>query len=375
MENKPIRILQFVPIMQPAGIENFIMNLYRNIDHNEIQFDFVVHSKAKGFYDDEIEKLGGKIYRFTYKDDKNFVKYVRDLNDFFNKHNEYKIIHGNMQSMMPVYLKIAKKHNVPIRIAHAHNSSYEKSIKGYLLHLLSRFVKYQANVKFACSDKAGKYLFGKEKFEFIPNAIDIKKFEFSNEQRKKIRNELNISEQTILIGNIGRFELQKNHKRLIKIFKTIKDNYVNLDVKLLLLGKGKLENKIKRQVEKKDLQEDVLFLGNKKNTFEYYSAMDVFLFPSLYEGLPVTGIEAQASGLNCVFSDEITKEVNITGNIKYISLKEKDCTWAQATIENSFNKNNRKIINNQILKTEFDINNNAQYMKDKYLKYYNNISN
>ena len=103
--------------------------------------------------------------------------------------------------------------------------------------------------------------------------------------------------------------------------------------------------------------------------------MDVFLFPSLYEGLPVTGIEAQASGLNCVFSDEITKEVNITGNIKYISLKEKDCTWAQATIENSFNKNNRKIINNQILKTEFDINNNAQYMKDKYLKYYNNISN
>jgi hypothetical protein len=369
MENEPIRILQFVPIMQPAGIENFIMNLYRNINREEIQFDFVVHSQKRGFYDDEIEKLGGKIYRFTYKDDKNFLKYVKDLNEFFIKHKEYKIVHGNMQSMMPVYLNIAKRHNVPVRIAHAHNSDYEKTIKGYILHMLSKFSKYQSNVNFACSDKAGEYLFKNRKFIFIPNAINTERFKYNEQARKKIRRKLGIDENTLLVGNIGRFELQKNHERVIEIFhELIKEK---IDAKLILLGEGKLENKIREKVKKIKLDNDIIFEGVKKNTEDYYSAMDLFLFPSLYEGLPVTGIEAQTSGLVCVMSNSITKEVNIIDQIDYLDLKEPNCIWAEHI--KKYIKNNESINRvesyKKISKTDFDIKYAAKKMEQLYIKY------
>ena len=141
MKENLVRVLNVVPNMKAAGVETFIMNVYRNIDRTKVQFDFLVHSEKKEFYDDEIEKLGGKIYRLTYKDDKNFFKYIKDLNDFFSEHKEYEIVHGHMQSMMPVYLKIAKKHNVKIRIGHSHNNSYEKSMKGILLHIYLEALK------------------------------------------------------------------------------------------------------------------------------------------------------------------------------------------------------------------------------------------
>ena len=194
MENKneKIRILQIVPIMRSAGIENFIMNVYRNIDTNKIQFDFLVHSVKRQEFDDEIERLGGKIYRLTYKDDKNIFKYIKDLNRFFKEHKEYKIVHGEMQSMMPLYLYIAKKNKIPVRIAHSHNSNYEKTIKGFILHLFSRFSKNFATDLWACSETAGKYMFKNMNYDIIHNAIDVEKFSYNEEIRTKLRKEKNI---------------------------------------------------------------------------------------------------------------------------------------------------------------------------------------
>lgn len=365
-DTEVIRVLNFVPIMQPAGIENFIMNLYRNIDRTKIQFDFVVHSKKIGMYDEEIESLGGKIYRLDYKDNKNFIKYVRDLNKFFKEHNEYKIVHGNMQSMMPIYLKVAKNHGVPIRIAHAHNSNYEKSAKGFILHILSKFSKYESNINFACSDMAGKYLFGRKEYIFIPNAIDTERFKYNEKSRNEIREKLKIDKDTLLIGHVGRFELQKNHERLIDIFKELLNT--NENCKLILIGTGRLENKIKDKVDRLGIKDKVIFAGVKNNTEDYYSAMDLFLFPSLYEGLPVTGIEAQTSGLNCIMSNSITKETNILNQIEYIDLNKDNSVWVDSVLKNAkkINEMDRLESYKKIRETTFDIKKNAENMENIY---------
>ena len=190
-KNEPIRVAQIIGKWLGGGVESVVMNYYRHIDRSKIQFDFICDNDSTNIPYDEIEKLGGKIYRLTYKDDKNFGKYIKDLNKFFSEHKEYQIVHGHMQSMMPIYLKIAKKHNVKIRIGHSHNNSYEKSVKGVILHILSRSSKKYANVKFACSTDAGRYLFGKKtKVEVINNGIEINKFKFDESKRNKIREEL-----------------------------------------------------------------------------------------------------------------------------------------------------------------------------------------
>ncbi|MFV0250041.1 MAG: glycosyltransferase family 1 protein [Bacilli bacterium] len=334
MEDRVIRVLQIVPNMRSAGIENFIMNFYKTINRDEVQFDFLVHSNQEQEFDSEITKLGGKIYRLTYKDDKNILKYIKDLNNFFKNHSEYDIVHGEMQSMMPLYLSIAKKNGVSIRIAHAHNSSYEKTLKGFILHLFSRFSKYPANVFWACSNSAGKYLFGNKKYEIIYNAIDIEKFKYNEDIREKLRKEMNL-ENKMVIGNVARFELQKNHEFLIDVFEKIVQK--NDNAILLLIGDGYLKEKIKNIVIQRGLSKYVIFTGVRKNVNELYQAMDLFLLPSLYEGLPLVGVEAQISGLNCFFSTSITKEIEVSEKVKFLSLQSSSCEWADIILQNQEN--------------------------------------
>lgn len=363
MEESKIRVLNIVPNMRAAGIETFIMNVYRNIDREKVQFDFIVHNKERKFFDDEIEKLGGKIYRFTYKDDKNIIKYIKDLNSFFKEHKEYKIVHGHMQSMMPLYLLVAKINKVPVRIAHSHNGSYEKTLKGFILHIFSRLSKFFSTDNWACSDVAGKYLFGKQNFEIIYNGIDTSKFKFNNDIRAMKRKELGIDESTFLIGHIGRFELQKNHKFLIKMF----ENCLKEDskIKLMLIGEGKLEQDIKKMTEELEINPYVGFLGLREDVNELYNAMDVFVLPSLYEGLPVVGIEAQISGVPCLFSDSITRELNISSNSYFMNIEKEDAieNWKRKVIEIK----REKIERNRIENSKFDI---KQIAKEVCMKYY-----
>lgn len=356
---KKTRILQIVPIMRSAGIENFIMNVYRNIDRDKIQFDFLVHSKYESDFDKEIESLGGKIYRLSFKDDKNIFKYIKDLNEFFKQHKEYQIIHGEMQSMMPLYLYIAKKNNVKIRIAHSHNSDYEKTLKGFILHVFSRLSFKYANCLWACSNTAGKYLFKNKEYTVIHNAIDQSKFSFDKKTRGMIREKLNL-EDAFIIGHIGRFEKQKNHKFLIDVFKEVLIKEPK--AVLLCFGCGKLEKDIKEYAKQSNVIDNIRFMGVVGNTYDYYQAMDAFVLPSLYEGLPLVGVEAQICGLPCFFSDTITDELKLTKNSYFLSLDKHPINWAESILQNS----NIKRETNNI--PDYDLINEANRIANLYIE-------
>lgn len=365
-KNKVLRILNIVPNMRAAGIETFIMNVYRNIDRTKIQFDFLVHSQERQFYDDEIEQLGGKIFRLTYKDDKNFIKYIKDLNTFFKQHKEYNIVHGHMQSMLPVYLMIAKRNNVNIRIAHSHNNSYEKSFKGFILHIISRFTKYYSTNNFACSCDSGRYMFGKKIFEVVSNGINVDNFKFNKKIRDKYRDDLNLNDKFV-IGHVGRFEKQKNHDFLIDIFANIveqKENSV-----LLLIGEGKTKKKIKEKIDDLNLTDKVIFLGIRDDINNLMQSMDVFVLPSLYEGLGIVLIEAQSAGLNCFTTkDKVAKETNVSDNIKYIQLNNNSEEWAKEILSS---KNNERSNDINMIKKDFDIKNVAHNLEIKYFNLLN----
>lgn len=308
------RILFFVPNLFSGGTETFIMNMYRNIDRTKYQFDFAVHTNKKGVFEEEIEKLGGRIFRFSIKDDKNFIRYSKDLNSFFDKHKEYKIVHSCMPSIAWIYLKIAKKHGVNIRIAHSHSAGFDHNFRGILKHINTMFIKNYSNLNLACSNLAGKYMFGNKDFTIVHNAIDINKYVYNEESRNEIRNGLEIDDK-VVIGHIGRISKEKNHLFMIELMKRLPNKYV-----LLCVGSGPDQSKIQEIINEENLSDRIILVGNKPDAYKYYSAFDLFILPSLYEGLPTVAVEAQVSGLKCLLSSNITDEVNINGDVKFIEL-------------------------------------------------------
>ena len=365
MENKTIRILNIVPNMRAAGIETFIMNVYRNIEREKVQFDFLVHDEKKEFFDDEIENLGGKIHRLTFKDDKNIFKYIKDLNNFFKNHKEYQIVHGHMQSMMPLYLLIAKINKVPIRIAHSHNGNYEKTLKGFILHVFSRFSKLFSTHNWACSKIAGEYLFGKSKFDIYYNGINVEKFKYDLNLRENVRKKFNIENKIVLL-HVGRFELQKNHEFLINLFE--KYCSINKNAILLLLGEGKLKNKIQDLVSAKGLKDNVIFMGIRDDVNEIMQAADFFLLPSLYEGLPVVGVEAQYSNIRCLFSNTITEEVKISNQAIFLKTNDEYDSWIK-----SISRYDRNLTKFQNL-DKFEIKFITEKIKKEYERLYDAIN-
>lgn len=357
-----IKVLHVVPNMQSGGLETFIMNVMRN-KSDEIEFDFLVHYKERKFYDDEIEKLGGKIYRFSLRDDNNIFKYILELNRFFKEHQEYKIIHCHMESISFLVFLIAKKNNIKIRILHSHNIDCEKNFKGRIKYLLSKLSKYNSTYNLACSKKAGKYLFGKRKFSLINNAIDFKKFRYNLKKRRQIRKELNIKKNTTVIGHIGRFCNQKNHSKVIEIFYEYQK--INSDSVLVLVGEGQNLKEMKEKAKKLNILDKVKFLGVRKDTDSLYCAFDVFLFPSLFEGLGIVLIEAQASGLYCYTSKKVVpKEAKISNRLKYIDLDLPSDVWAKKIIkDNNYDRKNMKFTKN---KDNYDINKTVRKLEKIY---------
>ena len=313
MEKQPIIVAQVMGKWLGNGVETVIMNYYRHLDHSKVQFDFICDEDSTRIPYDEIKKLGGRV--FLVPKYQNLPKYLKTLEKLF-KESQYCIVHSNLSTLSVFPLSVAKKVGVPIRIAHSHSTSNPKEWKRNLIkNILRPFSKRYATDYFACSEVAGRYLFGNKAFDrgevkIIHNAIDIDKFKFDEVARKKLRKEFGIKDSTIVIGHVGRFVQQKNHTFLVDVFKEYHKK--NPDSKLLLVGSGPLEDKIKKKVEKLGLKDSVLFLGQRDDINKLYSAMDVFCLPSLYEGLPVVGVEAQAAGLPCVFSDKITNDTVIT---------------------------------------------------------------
>lgn len=332
MALEPIRILQINNAMVSAGIETFIMNVYRHIDREKVQFDFLVHYPIPQFFDEEIKQLGGRIYYLSIRKDNNFIKYFKDLNQFFKEHKEYHVIHGHMDFYGVFYLFFAWKNGVKIRIIHSHNANVTRSIKGMLTFFLDIPLKYMTKYRFACSQKAGKFLYKNKSFTVLNNAIDVDKFSFNEEKRNQLREKYQAKDKIIYLS-IGRFEKQKNHIFMLKIFEEILK--IQPQAQLWLIGKGTLEKKVQEEIIKRHLQEHVKILGIQKDIQGFLSAGDVFLMPSLYEGLPVSGVEAQANGIQCYFSENITDEINITDAAHFISLKKSPSEWAKIITSNS----------------------------------------
>ena len=308
------------------GIETFIMNIYRNIDKNKIQFDFAVHTQQKGEFDDEIIAMGGNIYYFPSRN-KGLFNYIKTWKKFLRENaKKYNAIHMHVSSLTTILpIKLSKKYNINNRIVHAHNTCQKGIIHKILGNInIYRIKKYATNL-FACSSEAGKYVFGNNKFELMHNGIDIQKYTYNEMQRKSVRKLLNLKENELAIVHVGRFAEEKNHEFLVDIFYEIIK--ANADAKLFLVGEGVLQNKIKDKVNDLKLSNKIIFLGKRNDINKLLNGMDIFIFPSKYEGLPVSLVEAQASGILIFASESISHEIKITDLIHFISLKEDAKEW------------------------------------------------
>lgn len=360
-----IRVLHIVTCMERAGLQTMIMNYYRYIDRLKIQFDFLEHRSKETEYDKEIERLGGKIYRI-HKVNPCSLEYRNQLDMFFRNHSEYKIVHCHMNYMSGLPLEYAKKNGIPIRIAHIHSTNIEPGLKYFIKKYYKTRMLKNATDYFACGKAAGNWAFGKRKFTIVHNAIDTKLYQFDIGHRKMIRDGLGLSDQFV-IGHVGRFSYPKNHIFMIDIFKEVIK--IDKNAILLLVGEGNLEKQVRKKVAKEGLENNVIFFGESSEVEKIMSAIDIFLFPSLYEGVPVTLIEAQYSGLRCVISNKVPKESVICSNVTSLGLNLSAKEWAERIIKNK--KYNREETIHVFECQKYDIYKNAKWIEKKYFSMLN----
>lgn len=362
--NSMIRILQIVTTMNRGGLETMLMNYYRNIDRNQIQFDFLVHRDCESDYDQEIKNLGGKIYHMP-KLVPWSKNYRKKLKEFFREHPEYKIVHVHQDCLSSVALQCAKECGIPVRIAHSHSSSQDKNLK-YLIkrYYMKKIPKY-ATYLFACSKTAGDWMFDGHRYHIIHNAIDVKKYDYNKETALEVRRQYHLKDSNIVVGHVGRFNIVKNHDFLIDIFTECLK--INDKCRLLLVGDGEERKKIEQKVKELGIQDKVIFTGVRSDVEKLMQAMDIFVFPSVYEGLPVTMVEAQEAGLPCVISDQVSEECMITKNlVTRISLRVSPQKWARVILKNS--QMGREDHSEEVRQAGYDINSEARKLQRFYLR-------
>ena len=366
--SEPIRVAHVIGKWIGGGVESVVMNYYRHIDKTKIQFDFICDNDSTDIPYEEIRKLGGEI--ILVPPYQQILNYQKELIKLF-KENKYKIVHSHINTLSVFPLRAAKKAGVPVRIAHSHSTSNKKEWeKNLIKNILRPFSKVFATDYMCCSELAGRWLFGDKEYDkgnvyLLNNAIEVDKFLYNPELRKQKRKEFNINDDTLVIGHIGRFVEQKNHRFLIDIFNEIhksKENSV-----LMLVGQGPLMEETKEKVESLGLSNYVMFLGQRNDVSELYQVFDVFVLPSLYEGLPVVGVEAQAAGLLCIFSDDMTKETKVLDTTEFL-LEKKSKEWASFILNKNktFKRLNKKM---EISNNSFNI----EIEKNKLGKLYQNI--
>ncbi|WP_051226462.1 glycosyltransferase [Butyrivibrio sp. MC2013] len=363
--NEPIRVLHvFGPMKGLGGAESRIMDLYRTIDRDRVQFDFLVHQspqgkgqealssdellkvRGKGYFDDEIRKLGGRIYAIPRYTMVNTPVYKAAVKRFFEEHKgSWQTVQGHITSSAAIYLPIAKENGVRTTCAHVRSAGVDPGIKGRLTDIARAPFKKEgvADYYLAVSDAAGRRVYGDEQVDsgfvkIIPNAIDVLRFKYDEATRSMVRRRLGI-ENAIVIGHVGRFHEAKNHSFLIRVFAELvklimeddRGRYLllhGLPLRLMLLGEGPLMDQARELAAELGMSSRILFMGNQREAERYYQAMDYFCFPSLYEGLPGTVVEAQAAGLQCLISDTITREVELTSLVSHMSIEDSPRNWA-----------------------------------------------
>lgn len=372
--SEKVKVLYFVDRLLRGGIQTFVYENIKHMDRNKVQIDFLLLDDGNKYeMEDDLKELGCNIYKLKgmwINKITDFFKYGKMLDEFFSKNNDYKVVHLHSSSKNYLVLKYAKKYNIKVRIAHSHNIDFQTKnvLKKFMGDFLKIPLRIYATDYFACSEIAGEWLFGKkivksDKFKVVHNAVDLEKFKFNNEIREKIRKELNVDSDTLLIGHVGRFTQQKNHDFLIDIFNEIHKK--NQNIKLLLIGTGIKENDIKEKVKNLNLQDSVIFEGFKTNVAEYMFAMDIFLFPSKFEGLGLVLIEAQATGLPCYTSkDVVPTEAKVSNLLEYISLADSSVEWAKIILTNT---NKRLDCSDSIKVANYDILQTSNFLYKFYL--------
>jgi len=362
---KPVRVAHIIGKWVGGGVETVIMNYDKNINHDKVQFDFICDNDSTNIPYEEIESLGGKVILIPpYQKP---LSYHRNLKKIL-KEEKYQIVHSHINTMSVFPLFAAKRAGVSVRIAHSHSTTNKKEIgKNLMKQVLRPLAKIFATHYFCCSEHAGCWLFGnktykKGKVYLLNNAIDLQKFKYNKETRETIRKELNINEDTLVIGHIGRFMKQKNHSYLIDIFNEVHNE--NSNSILVLVGQGPLQEKIKEKVKKLNLEKEVIFLGQRSDADKLYQAFDVFVLPSLYEGLGMVAIEAQASGLSCIFSTRVPKEANVVKElVKFLDISRENIKeWKEEILH--INKERKKDVS--MLLEKYEIKREAKRLEEKY---------
>lgn len=365
-----IKVLQVIPSLNRGGLETFVMNVYRSIDRERVQFDFLTNM-SKGDYSDEIIKLGGSIHYIPPRN-KGMLEYSHNVKNFFFDHvGEYSAIHYHESSLTSLeVLYYAKKTHIPVRIMHSHSSSIMGNKIHYLTHYVGKLsIRTLATHYFGCSDKALDWMYSftgvRNKAALIQNGIDTSQFSFDRSKREETREKMGIRPNEIVIGHVGRLSRVKNHSFLLKIFLSYLK--INSNTKLWIIGSGELEKIIYSQVDSLELSEKVSFLGVRSDTNNLYQAMDIFVMPSLYEGLPVVLVEAQAAGLPVLCSDTISRMSKLTSGYFTRSLSDSPDQWAES-IADILATFQRKDCQTDIMDAGFDIIKVSEHLQQIYLR-------
>lgn len=363
-----LRVLHVIGKMDRAGAETMIMNLYRNTDRDQVQFDFMVFTDQEADYDDEIRSLGGNIYHMPAFRGVNYFALGKEIDRFFSEHY-YVIVHGHIGSLAPMYLKIAKKHG-SFTIAHSHATNSTDFIERLVFGFLAHSVRFVADYFFACSKQAGIDRFGNkivesDRFSILNNGIDSKNYRYSQERHELLKRQFHL-EGRIVIGHVGRFVPEKNHEFLISVFEKLHQK--NPAAILVLAGRGPEEENIRKIVREKNLEDDVVFLGIRNDVPDLMNLFDIFIFPSKHEGLGIVGVEAQAAGLPSFVSDGIPEEAILTNHCWKLSLSEDENKWALFIAEKMSGFKRRDSLE-EIVKAEYDIGETAEKLQKFYLQH------
>ena len=363
-----LRVLHSVSNMARAGIETMLMNYYREMDRDQIQFDFLANKPAPGEYDEEIRSMGGRVFVSPGLNPLHFPRYRRFVADLLHSNPEIGIVHAHNEAMGYYALKSAKDAGLPVRIAHAHNTQIIRDYKYPLKLVCKQLLPGAATDYWSCGRDAGIYYYGEKRWNesgfILRNAIDVSRFAFRQEIRERLRQRHGL-EKCFVIGHVGRFNVQKNHSRLLDIFAEIAKAVP--DARLALIGVGELEPSVKDKTLALGIQDKVLFLGQMPDVSEWYQAMDCFVLPSLFEGLPVVGIEAQAAGLPCFFSDRVTDEVLLSPETHRISLLADDAEWAGEIMAARQPGTDRRQGTDIVRRAGYDIHVEARKLQEIYL--------
>ena len=361
----PLRVLMVMTSMERGGIEAFTMNMYRNVDRAKIQFDFLLHREERGAYEDEIEALGGKIYRVRRQNPFD-PRYWFSLNNFFGAQPEYAIVHAQLDCLSALPLLVARRYGARVRIAHSHNSRQDRDLKYPFKLICKRLISREATDLFACAVDAGRWMFGTDDFTIVRNAIDVDDYAFNGAVRARVRADLGIYDDSLIVGHVGRFAPQKNHRFILEVFADLLKR--KPDAILFLIGDGDLRSDIEAKAVSLGISGAVKFLGVRSDVSDLMQAMDVFLMPSIYEGLPMVLVEAQASGLPCFISDSIPKDCDFAGGSVFrMGLDDAPSRWAAVIEKFDRGLRNRALGAQAVCDAGFDVKKEARRLEDYYL--------